>query len=503
MLGGTSAAAVDCSHIFDANGDGLADLPIGTPAEDVGAVANSGAVTVLLGNASGGFTGAGSRQIVQQQVGQVSEAGDRFGASIATLDWNVFEDACVDLAVGIPGEDGGVGRVVVILGSPTGLDLSRRIVLRQGVGGTPDAGESGDRFGEAMTASGAGVEGTANTLVVGVPGEDIGTVVDAGVVDVFRFDPSLGRFSTAGTVVRQGAGSVPDTAERGDGFGSSLGAIFHGFATAMVIGVPGEDINGVQDAGMVHEFNGAMTTHEIALHQNSTSIPDTNEAGDRFGAAVGSAPFPCRHAAFAPGVVVGAPGEDIGGLSDVGAVTMFEPGNPADAGNQLRQGAAGIPGTPQAGDRFGSSIAETSREIAVGVPGQDAGEVADAGSVTLIRSSCAGTDPFEPRDLVVESAREFSQNSIGVPDTAENGDRLGTRLAVARSTAPGVNEPTLVATAPGESVGTVAGAGIVHTFRVNSTTNLVQIGSSQWFTQNSAGVPDSAEPGDGFGAVLQ
>ena len=57
----------------DFNGDGFADLAVGVPDEDVGAVANAGAVNVIYGNAAG-LTGTAS-QLWHQNSASVSDSG--------------------------------------------------------------------------------------------------------------------------------------------------------------------------------------------------------------------------------------------------------------------------------------------------------------------------------------------------------------------------------------------------------------------------------------------
>ena len=139
-------------------------------------------------------------------MGATSEPDDRFGATVEVVDWNPGVDSCLDLAIGIPGENGGRGRVVVVLSSRNGLNLSRRVVLAQGANGTADTAEPGDRFGASMVA----VDG----LAVGVPGEDVGAAVDAGIVTVFRSSPSTGNISTPAGPSARGREGYP-TARNG------------------------------------------------------------------------------------------------------------------------------------------------------------------------------------------------------------------------------------------------------------------------------------------------
>ncbi len=68
----------------DFNGDGFADLAAGASGEDVGSVADAGAVSVLYGSA-GGLTTSGGRLFTQ--VGGLVEAGDEFGEQLAAGDF--------------------------------------------------------------------------------------------------------------------------------------------------------------------------------------------------------------------------------------------------------------------------------------------------------------------------------------------------------------------------------------------------------------------------------
>ena len=91
----------------------------------------------------------------------------------------------------------------------------------------------------------------------------------------------------------------------------------------------------------------------------------------------------------------------------------------------VTQNSPGIPGAAETGDRFGAALtinnligSNGTIDVAVGVPGEDIGSVADAGSVIILQ------DLYDP----VETGVAIDQNSAGVPGVAEAGDQFGRSL---------------------------------------------------------------------------
>ena len=118
--------------------------------------------------------------------------------------------------------------------------------------------ESGDTFGAALatqteTSTSSGTI-THRRLLIGSPGEDLGSISDAGFVTVVT-DPTLNGTLTS-LALRQGDG-LPGTAGAGDRVGAALGAPGHPRTSASAItsgawvSAPGEDSAGVADAGVV------------------------------------------------------------------------------------------------------------------------------------------------------------------------------------------------------------------------------------------------------------
>ncbi len=132
----------------DFNGDGYDDLAIGAPGEN-----NSAGMVHILYSSPTGLTSTGSQTFTQSSLGtDSSEAGDRFGASLAAGDFN--GDGYDDLAVGIPGEDIGsisdAGAVSIIFGSVNGLTGSRDQFWHQDSVNVPGGAEAGDQFGYSL-----------------------------------------------------------------------------------------------------------------------------------------------------------------------------------------------------------------------------------------------------------------------------------------------------------------------------------------------------------------
>ncbi|MEI5101960.1 FG-GAP repeat protein [Streptomyces sp. PmtG] len=68
-------------------------------------------------------------------------------------------------------------------------------------------------------------------------------------------------------------------------------------------------------------------------------------------------------------------------------------------------------------------------DIAVGVPGEDVGRVADAGSVVLVRGSAAG--------VTGTGSQAFQQDTAGIPGVGEKNDAFGAAVALLDVTGDG------------------------------------------------------------------
>jgi hypothetical protein len=348
----------------DFNNDGFGDLVVGVPGEDVGTIADAGAVTVLAGSA-GGLSATGSRFFSQDSGGVLgaAETGDGFGSALGVGDFD--NDGFADLAVGAPFEDVGTvfdaGAVNVLYGSAADLSVTGDQVFFQGGGGIAGVAEPSDFFGAALAGGDFNNDGPVD-LAVGAPFEDVGSALDAGAVNVL-YGSAAKLSATGNQQFFQGGGGVVGVAEDGDSFGVALGVgDFSSNGTDdLAVGAVGEDVGAIQDAGAVNVLYGSparlTTTGNQQFFQGSGGLVGTAEEGDFAGAALATGDY--DNDSFAD-LAIGAPFEDIGGILDAGAVDTLNGSAgtlTSTGGQQFFQGNGGVPGTPEDGDSFGSSLA--------------------------------------------------------------------------------------------------------------------------------------------------
>lgn len=393
---GAQALATACSitrGATDYNGDGYDDAAVGDPEATVGGVRGAGAVTVLLGGADGRIGGSANRVLITRAtLGETPEAGDHFGYDVALAPTG-HNGRCSGLLVGAPGADvdraadAGLAWVISDLPDVEGTPQLEASVLTQA--DVDGSAEAGDRFGSAVLITATNQE-DRRRLVVGAPGEDVGSATDAGSVSVFEMDGQpeglaelrQGRRGPLGAVV------VPGTPQTGDRFGTALASgpldlpetSGTEVGLALVVGAPGDTVSGRDGAGSVTVLQ-EKYEHAALLSQSTAGVPGTAETADGFGASVALNP---RSATQVATLAVGSPGEDLGRTSGAGSVTLF--GNSGERmvpGPSFNQATAGVPGAIEAGDHFGSSLAfgHHGTTLLVGIPDENVGRTRDAGAV--------------------------------------------------------------------------------------------------------------------------
>ena len=238
-------------------------------------------------------------------------------AAAVAVEADFDNDGFADLAVGVPREGVGTaevaGAVNILEGSANGLTGVGSQLLVQGGGGIPDTAESFDFFGNALAARDFNNDGFID-LAIGVPGEDLATITDAGAVTVL-YGSASGLSATGSQFFTQDTPGVLGAAEAEDGFGSALGVgDFNNDTLAdLAIGVPSEGVGGAAQAGAVNVLYGATggltATGNQQWLQGSGGVGGVAEVGDQFGFALTSGDF--NNDTFAD-LAIGSPFEDVG-----------------------------------------------------------------------------------------------------------------------------------------------------------------------------------------------
>jgi hypothetical protein len=418
----------------DFNNDGFIDLAIGVPGEDIGTIADAGAVTVLYGSATG-LSASGGQFFSQNTPGVLggAETEDGFGSALGVGDFN--NDTFADLAIGVPSEGLGgasqAGAVNVLYGSAARLTATGNQQFFQGNAGIGGVAEVGDEFGFALTGGDFNND-SFDDLAIGVPFEDVGTVVDAGGINVL-YGSAANLTTTGNQQWLQGSGGVAGVAEESDFFGSALAAgDFNNDTFAdLAISAPFEDVGSVLDAGAINVLYGSAArltaTGNQQFFQGSGGVIGVAEDGDAFGFALAAGDF--NNNGF-DDLAIGAISEDIGTITDAGAVNVLYGSTArltAAGDQQFFQGSGGLVGVAEEGDFVGAALStgdydnDNFADLAIGAPFEDVTGVLDAGAVNVLYGSAGA--------LTTTGAQQFFQGSGGVAGTREEGDAFGSSLA--------------------------------------------------------------------------
>jgi hypothetical protein len=284
---------------------GGGSLYVGAPGLDEEKVSNAGGVYRYLIDAQGKATGFGLLTESFTYLGGTLQTNQRFGEVLAPASDGVI--------IGLPnknvGSAIGAGEMIRFHATPIASEFTAEI-WTQNSPGVPGTAETGDHFGAALAKGG---------YAVGVPGEDLGTIIDAGTVQTFRRDPTRPTYLSPSTVVSQADQTVPGGAEAGDRFGAALtSGIFNcQETTTMAIGSPGEDVGMATSAGTVTFVGlpispGDPTCAAKRIHQGQ-GLQGSPEDGDAVGTSLARiAGNPDLDEDTFDTLLIGIPGEDIG-----------------------------------------------------------------------------------------------------------------------------------------------------------------------------------------------
>ena len=417
----------------DFDGDGLADLAIGSPFDDPAGVEDTGGVNVLFGSADG-LTADGSQYWYQDSTGVVdaAEPGDEFGWSLAAADFD--GDGFDDLAVGAFREDVGTvedaGAVIVLRGTAGGLTGTGSQILHQERPGVPGTAALRDGFGTSLAAGNLG-RGSFPDLAVGVWIERVVGDDGAGGVNVF-YGSADGLALSESQLWTQNSRGILDRAENPDRFGYvvAIANFGNGSQDDLAVGVPFESVGDIRDAGAVNVIygstNGLTATGNQLWSQATDGVFGTTEVNDYFGFRLGAGNLGRGGQAD---LVIGVPEEDASGADGTGVVHVLygtQTGLTADGSQLWYQGITGVVDDPEEGDSLGRAIAIGSfgsgatKDLALGVPGEDLGSVLSTGAVNVLYGATSG---------ITSTGNElFTQDTDGTDEAAESGDLFGGSL---------------------------------------------------------------------------
>ncbi|MEY9988592.1 hypothetical protein ABIE67_000624 [Streptomyces sp. V4I8] len=375
-----------------------------------------------------------------------------------------FRDVAVSAPVAAVGGKARAGQIAVMYGSASGLKATSRTLLSQNSTGIPGSAETNDMFGAATAAGDFNGDGYAD-LAVGTPGEDVGSDADGGAVTIV--------WGTASGLA--GGTNVADPNVSGqDRFGQSL-------ATGDFDPDGKTDLAAGGTSNKVWIFRGAFTTSggNGGIYYATPNIVKASNAG---ALQLTTGDF---NGGGGDDLIVGGFDADTSYRTNVliyasPTGTKLEDGSQEDLAPGIITGTGDLNGDGKDDIVMGASWDD-------GIPGAVKG-----GKISIIYGN----------DYSSYKTDSISQDTAGVPNTAETGDRFGLEVAVGDINGDGYAD--IAVGAPGENL-TTTGTSVVDTGAVTilygSAAGVTTTGS-QYLHQDTAGVPGGNEKSDYFGGEV-
>ncbi|NEC91688.1 FG-GAP-like repeat-containing protein [Streptomyces sp. SID12501] len=400
-----------------------------------------------------------------------SAAAPYKGANTAAVQDDFNGDGYRDLAVGAPGAANGsveaAGAVVVLWGGKSTVSVTRRTVITQATTGIPGNPEQGDRFGETVASADLDRDGYAD-LLIGSPSEAVGNNDVRGSV----------------TVVWGGSGGLRSGVEITPPAGYGKDRTFCGFGTNITTG----DMNGdgAPELTIGSRCEGTSYTGPFKRTGKAAANYLDRRLGDARGVVMGDVDGDGRAERFwLPGPTDG----------DSRGPVFLEQG-PPDESAPWENKALELPYAAGHTGRIGDINGDGYGDLVTGIADDESlAGTRDAahrgGEIQVLYGSAQGI-------TAAQRPKVFHQDTPGVPGSAENADMFGQSLSIGDVNKDGYAD--VLIGSPNEGVANKEGAGTAVLLR-GSARGLTTAGATG-YTENTAGVPDTAEAYDGFGTSV-
>jgi hypothetical protein len=421
------------------------------------------------------------------------------GGTVAGLSGPASAAACNLENPSNRGDIDGDGMADVAVGMPWYADGSGAVDIR--LSGSPsvllrasDLGAGtgeGDGFGAAVVVEDLDQDGCAD-LVIGAPAEGQSNASDGAGNNEGQVHLVFGRpggVDTGTSIV------LAHNSSNLDFFGSSVAVVtrededLERTVWDIYAGAPRATVNGHELAGEVFRYSLEL---DPAARVTATllGVRSQDSAGVPGTSEDGDGFGSVLAAAGRGGVLVGAPDENVGSARDAGAAWFLRVNADGEPITSQRwtQDSAGVPGTAETGDHFGAALGYRHTTAVIGVPGEDSGSHQNSGMILTLRQKWV-TSAFGVGEAM-------TQDTAGLPGVAETGDRFGTAVMVGKSLL--CQESTDVAVGiPGEDLGTAKDAGAIILIALSPGSDC-----KAKVLRQGAGLAGAAETGDQVGAVL-